>query len=144
MPAPRPAVIPPPSPGDLIGRLEISKLGLSAIAREGTDSGSLRRAIGHIRGTAVPPGAGNAAFAAHRDRFFARLDRLRPGDRVRLTTPEGSYVYRVEWTSIVAPDSTWVLEPTALPTLTLVTCYPFQYVGSAPRRFVVRARLAAR
>jgi sortase A len=83
-------------------------------------------------------------LAAHRDTFFRRLGEIRPNDEVRLVTAEGTFDYRVEGTRIVEPRDTWVLAPTEGPVLTLVTCYPFRYVGSAPQRFVVRARLAER
>lgn len=132
--------IAPPSLGTVVARLRIDKIGLSAIAKEGDDDETLRLAVGHIPGTALPPERGNAAFAGHRDRFFRRLGRLRPDDPIRLTTPSGDFLYRVEWTSVVEPGDTWVLAPTPQATLTLVTCYPFRYVGAAPKRFVVRAR----
>jgi sortase A len=133
-----------PAPGSVVGELSIPRLGLSAIAREGTDSGTLRGAIGHVPGTALPPDNGNAAFAAHRDTFFRGLGRLRANDELRLKSPEGTFLYRVAWTRIVEPEATWVLEPQAEGSLTLVTCYPFNYVGPAPKRFVVRASLAQR
>ena len=143
--APRPAVapLPPLVRGDLVGRIDIEAIGLSAAAREGDDPKTLRFSLGHVPGTAVPPEPGNAAFAGHRDRQFRRLGRLRPGDVILVTTETGEFRYRVEWTSVVPPDADWVLRPTPRPALTLVTCYPFAYVGNAPNRFVVRAKLAA-
>ena len=138
LPRPRPAV------GSALGRLEIPRLEVSAIVRVGSDSRTLRLAIGHIGGTALPGEPGNMGLAAHRDTFFRRLGEIRPDDQVRLVTAEGTFVYRVEGTQIVQPRDTWVLNPTDEPALTLVTCYPFRYVGSAPQRFVVRARLAER
>ena len=141
----RPAIAPlaPLVRGALIGRLEIATIGLSAVAREGDDARTLRFSVGHIPGTPVPPEEGNAAFAGHRDRQFRGLGRVRPNDEIRITTESGEFVYRVEWTSVVGPDASWVLDPTPDATLTLVTCYPFGYVGSAPDRFVVRAKLVA-
>jgi len=130
-----------PAPGSVIGRLVISRLGVSAIAYEGVEDTLLRMAVGHIPGTALPPEMGNAAFAAHRDTFFRNLDHLHRNDAIRLTSPSGTFLYRVEWSAVVKPEATWVLEPTGSGSLTLVTCYPFHYVGPAPLRFVVRARL---
>jgi sortase A len=126
--------------GTVVARLRIEKIGLSAVAKEGDDDATLRLAVGHVPGTVLPPEPGNAAFAGHRDRLFRRLGKLRPDDAIRVTTASGDFVYRVEWTSVVAPEDTWVLAPTPGPHLTLVTCYPFRFVGSAPKRFVVRAR----
>lgn len=126
--------------GSVVARLRIEKIGLSAVAKEGDDDATLRLAVGHIPGTALPPEVGNAAFAGHRDRFFRRLGKLRRDDSIRVTTESGDFLYRVEWTSVVEPGEAWVLAPTPKATLTLVTCYPFHYVGAAPKRFVVRAR----
>jgi sortase A len=142
----RPASRVPPvaADGSIIGELSIPRLGLSAIAREGTGSSTLRVAIGHIPGTALPPASGNAGFAAHRDSFFHDLGRLRPNDEVRLRRPSGTFVYRVQWTLIAEPEATWVIGPASEESLTLVTCYPFHYVGPAPKRFVVRATLFER
>jgi LPXTG-site transpeptidase (sortase) family protein len=126
--------------GTVVARLRIEKIGLSAVAKEGDDDATLRLAVGHIPGTALPPERGNAAFAGHRDRFSRRLGKLRRNDPIRLTTESGDFLYRVEWTSVVEPGETWVLAPTPRATLTLVTCYPFHFVGAAPKRFVVRAR----
>jgi sortase A len=123
----------------VIGRLEVPRLGLSAIAREGVDSRTLRSAVGHVPDTALPGERGNAAFAAHRDTFFRKLKDVRRGDRVVITTPEGAYEYVVQNTRVVPPTDVSVLEPTDEAALTLVTCYPFDYVGSAPERFIVRA-----
>ena len=126
--------------GELIGRVEVPRVGLRAIVAEGVDSRTLRRAVGHLPGTALPGDAGNVALAGHRDTVFRALRLLRAGDVVRLVTPDGSFQYVVESTSVVEPAQTEVLDPAAHPTLTLITCYPFSFVGSAPGRFVVRAR----
>jgi sortase A len=138
---PAPPTRPRPAPGTALGRLEIPRLRVSAIVRAGSDSRTLRLAVGHIGGTALPGEPGNVGLAAHRDTFFRRLGDIRADDVIRVVTPEGTYVYRVEGTRVVDPHDTWVLDPTGDPALTLVTCYPFRYVGSAPRRFIVRARL---
>jgi sortase A len=137
--APRPHPAPVAKAGTTLGRLEIPRLRVSAIVRAGSDARTLRLAVGHIGGTALPGERGNIGLAAHRDTFFRRLGQIRPDDQVRLVTPDGTFVYRVEGTRIVDPHEMWVLDPTAEPALTLVTCYPFRFVGSAPQRFIVRA-----
>jgi sortase A len=129
--------------GSAVGRLEIPRLGVSAVVRTGSDARTLRLAIGHIPGTAFPGDPGNAGLAAHRDTFFRRLGDVRAGDEVRVVTPDGTFRYEVEGTKVVAPTDVWVLDPTERPSLTLVTCYPFNYIGPAPRRFIVRAVLAS-
>ena len=128
-----------PAPGEVLGRVEIPRLRVSAIVKAGSDARTLRLAVGHIPGTALPGEDGNVGLAGHRDTFFRRLDGIRSGDEIRMTTPEGVYSYRVERTIVVEPADVWVLDPTSEPVLTLVTCYPFTYVGSAPQRFIVRA-----
>ena len=121
--------------GELVGRLEIPRLGLSTIVLEGVEARTLRRGAGHIPGT-----VGNVGIAGHRDSFFRSLKDISKNDIVTLTTPEGTYRYQVEWTRIVEPEDTEVLADGGTPELTLVTCYPFYYVGSAPQRFIVRAQ----
>jgi sortase A len=128
-------------PGSLIGRLQIPRIGLSAIVLEGVDARTLQLGPGHIPGTAFPGRRGNVGIAGHRDTFFRSLRKARLGDTISLTTPRGSYAYRVEATEVVDPNHVEVLAPSRQPVLTLVTCHPFSYVGSAPDRFVVRARL---
>ena len=125
----------------VLGRLEIPTLGVSTIVREGEDARTLQLAVGHIAGTALPGAAGNMGLAGHRDTFFRRLREIDPGDVIRLVAVDGTYTYVVDSTQIVDPDDLWVLDPTPEPSLTLVTCYPFTYLGSAPERFIVRARL---
>jgi len=124
---------------DLVGRIEIPRLGLKAIVAEGVSAGTLRRAVGHLPGTALPGGDGNVVLAAHRDTFFRPLKDVREGDDIELTTPQGRYGYKVEATQVVDPGRTDLLEADGPPRLTLVTCYPFYLVGSAPDRFIVRA-----
>jgi sortase A len=131
----------PPVARRVLGRLEIPGLGVSTIVREGEDARTLQLAVGHIAGTALPGVAGNMGLAGHRDTFFRRLREINPGDLIRLVTVEGTFTYTVESTQIVDPDDLWVLNPTPDPSLTLVTCYPFTYIGDAPERFIVRARL---
>ncbi len=125
-----------------IGRLEIPSINVSAIVIEGDDARTLRRGIGHIPGTALPGGSGNVGLSAHRDTFFRHLGQIRTGDPVWITTLKGRYKYVVESSGIVDPDEGIVLHDIGRPTLTLVTCYPFHYVGSAPKRFVVHAALS--
>jgi sortase A len=128
----------------LIGRIEVPRLSLSALAREGVDVRTLRGSVGHVPGTALPGEPGNAAFAAHRDTFFRPLAGIRRGDTILVTTPDGVHQYRVFATRIVEPTEVSVLRSGQLSQLTLVTCYPFDYVGSAPQRFLVLAELTAR
>ena len=129
-----------PREGALLGEIEIPRLGASAVILEGTADGTLRRAVGHISGTALPGQAGNICLAGHRDSFFRPLRRISRGDEISITTAGGLVVYRVEDTSIVSPEDVQILEPTRTETLTLITCYPFNVIGPAPRRFIVRAR----
>lgn len=124
----------------LLGRIEIPRLKISAIVREGADLKTLKHAVGHIPDTALPGQPGNFAIAAHRDTFFRNLRGVKKGDRIQMVTPSGTFEYQVESTKIVWPSNVEVLKPTAEPAVTLVTCYPFNYVGSAPKRFIVRAR----
>lgn len=131
----------PPPAGSVLGRVEIPRLGVSTVVRTGTDAKTLRLAVGHIEGTALPGDAGNMGLAGHRDTFFRRLRDIRNGDRIRVVTPDGTFTYRVARTDVVEPTDVWVLDATTEPVLTLVTCYPFTYVGSSPQRFIVRAEL---
>jgi sortase A len=123
----------------LIGRIDIARLGVSVIVIEGTGGKVLRRAVGHIPGTALPGQPGNVAISGHRDTFFRPLRNIRRDDIITLTTLLGKFRYRVVSTRIVSPNDVTVLDPSKAEVLTLVTCYPFYYVGSAPDRFIVRA-----
>jgi sortase A len=127
----------------VLGRIEIPRLGISAMVAEGADPALLKRAVGHIPGSALPGHSGNVALAGHRDTFFHGLGDTRVNDLVRFVTLQGTYEYRVDWGAVVAPGRVDVLDSTARPSLTLVTCYPFEAIGPAPQRFVVRARLVA-
>lgn len=126
-------------PDGLIGRIEIPRIGLSAIVFEGVDRKTLRRAVGHIPSTALPGQIGNVGLSAHRDTFFRPLKDIRRDDMITLSTLSGEYHYRVVSTRVVVPTEVSVLRPDGNEILTLVTCYPFYYVGSAPDRFIVRA-----
>jgi sortase A len=129
-----------PAADALIGRIVIPRLKITAIVSEGVGR-TLGLAVGHIPSTAMPGKPGNVGLAAHRDTLFRNLKNVRRDDEITLTTLQGKYVYRVLWFKIVAPTEISVLEPSAgEETLTLVTCYPFYFVGHAPKRFIVRAR----
>jgi sortase A len=128
-----------PEDGGLVGRLQIPRIGLSVMVVEGVNSGDLKRAVGHIPGTALPGERGNVGLAGHRDTFFRPLAGIQQGDTINMETLEGVYRYRVMSTKIVKPGDVAVLYPTGQDSLTLVTCFPFHYVGSAPFRFIVRA-----
>jgi sortase A len=123
----------------LIGRLQIPRLGVAAMVREGADERTLRQAVGHIPGTALPGKTGNVALAGHRDTFFRELRNIRRDDAIDLQTDHGTYRYVVDSTKIVGPREVGVLKASGGETLTLVTCYPFYYIGSAPKRFIVHA-----
>jgi sortase A len=129
----------PPAANGVIGLLDIPRLGISVMVIEGADSTALRRAAGHISGTALPGEQGNVGISAHRDTFFRRLRNIRQRDVITVNTLAGEYRYRVVSTRIVSPTEVSVLDPAETEILTLVTCYPFYYVGAAPDRFVVRA-----
>lgn len=126
----------------LIGRLEIPRLELSEPVIEGTSGRALRRGIGHVKSTAFPGERGNVGLAGHRDSHFARLRDVAKGDLIRLDTPDGIFAYRVTSIQIVDPGRADLLAQTGKPRLTLVTCYPFHWVGPAPQRYVVIARPA--
>jgi sortase A len=131
-----------PLEGAVLGRVQIDRLGLSAIVREGVDEKTLSRAIGHLPYTAMPGQTGNFAIAAHRDTLFRALKDIRRGDRVSFQSDHGSYTYEVVSTKIVRPSDLSVVQPQGTDKLlTMITCYPFYYVGSAPKRFIVKAKL---
>lgn len=123
----------------LIGSMEIPRLDVSVIVMEGTTPRTLRRSAGHIPGTALPGSHGNIGISAHRDTFFRPLRNIRRNDIITIRTILGTYRYRVVSTRIVAPEEVSVLDSGVKEVLTLVTCYPFYFVGAAPDRFIVRA-----
>ena len=135
-----PAEAPAAEPDGLIGRIEIPRLLLSVVVVEGIDKITLRRAVGHIPGTALPGQSGNVGLAGHRDTFFRPLKDLRIKDEVQFSTLKGNFRYEVEWLKVVEPGDVGVLASSGENVLTMVTCYPFYYVGPAPQRFIVRAR----
>jgi len=126
--------------GTLVGRIDIPKLDLSAVVFEGTSDETLARGVGHLTGSAGSGERGNLVLAGHRDTFFRKLRGIRKGDEVTIKGPEGEFQYQVESTAVVKPDQTEVLKPDGGSILTLITCYPFRFIGNAPDRFVVRAR----
>jgi sortase A len=146
-----------PTEGAVLGRVEIKRLNVAAMVREGADANILRMAVGHVPSTALPGEAGNFAIAAHRDTLFRALKDIKKGDLVRFQSPAATYTYQVEGTKIVKPSNIAVLRPDGggvIPPsdntpgdtsklLTMITCYPFYYVGAAPKRFIVEAKLVS-
>jgi sortase A len=127
----------------VIGQIEIPKLAVKAVVRRGIDSTTLRRSIGHVPGTALPGGAGNSVLAGHRNTLFAPLKGIARGDLIRIRLRSGGTVeYRVDYLAIVGPDAVEVMETSLETRLTLITCYPFDFIGPSPRRFIVGAAIA--
>jgi sortase A len=133
----------PVSDGDVIGRIEIPQLERSVPMMAGYDSSSLLRGVGHIPGTAMPGGLGTLGLAGHRDTYFRPLRRISPNMEIRVIGKTGTYHYVVDSTEIVTPGRVEVLDIQARPTMTLITCYPFDYIGTAPKRFIVHAHLVS-
>ncbi|MDX1631066.1 MAG: class D sortase [Thermoanaerobaculia bacterium] len=129
-----------PAPGTPIGRLIVPRLDLDVVVAEGVSEGTLRRAVGRIPSSAVPGEGDNLAIAGHRDSFFRPLESIRPGDLVIFENTNQEQAYRVQWTRVVDPTEMEHVGPAGYRALTLVTCYPFRYIGNAPQRFIVRAR----
>jgi LPXTG-site transpeptidase (sortase) family protein len=128
-----------------LAELSIPRVGLSAIVLEGSDRYTLRVGLGHVAATALPGEAGNAVITGHRDSFFRPLRKIQVDDDIWIDTAGDRLHYRVSWFRVVSASELSVLEPTTDPTLTLVTCFPFRFIGPAPERFVVRAiRVAGR
>jgi sortase A len=138
---PSAASVNPPSATTTVGRIEIPAVGLATRVLEGSNARTLRLAVGHIAGTALPGPSGNVGLAGHRDTFFRPLRRIKLGDEIRFTTVAGTFKYRVISLRVVLPNAIEVLNATPLPTLTLVTCYPFDFIGAAPQRLIVHAEL---
>lgn len=146
-------VVPPPANGSVIGRVAIGRLNLSAVVRQGVDADTLSNAVGHVPSSALPGQAGNFAIAAHRDTLFRALKDIQKGDVVTFQSPSRLFTYEVKATKIVKPtdisvlhsDGGGLIPPASGKTpdklLTMITCYPFYFVGSAPKRFVVEAEL---
>jgi sortase A len=126
--------------GSAIGEMEVRRLGLKAIFVQGDSPRILRHAVGHISATALPGESGNVVLTGHRDSFFRPLRSIQPGDVITVKTLDGDFEYQVASTEVVLPSDVQVLQPSNENTLTLVTCFPFYYVGAAPKRFIVHAR----
>jgi sortase A len=125
--------------GDLVGKLDVPRIGISVMVFQGLEKGTLIVGAGHVPGTPLPGAEGNVAIAAHRDTFFRKLEGIMAGDSIQFATVGGAYEYVVDSTEIVDPEDTQVMESRARPELTLITCYPFYFVGAAPKRFIVHA-----
>ena len=138
----KPGTVPEPAaaPGTVLGQFDVPRLGLSYVLLEGTDARTLNRSVGHVEGTGLPGSAGNISIAGHRDRHFRKLEWIQRDDQIVLTSRDGAhYVYRVEWSRVFKPGDIQVLDASHGPAITLITCFPFEYVGSAPLRLIVRA-----
>jgi sortase A len=140
-PAPTPPVHPHLQLGETVAKLSIPRLGADLYVVEGTDDGDLRLGPGHMPGTALPGEKGNCVIAGHRDTHFRVLRNIRDGDEITLETPEGRFVYTVDGTQIVKPTNVSSLAPSKSGVLHLITCYPFYFLGHAPQRFIVDAKL---
>ena len=125
--------------GRPIGLIEIPRLGLSSVVLEGDDTAALLWGVGHLSDTPLPWHGGNTVFAAHRDTFFRPLAHIRKGDVIKFSTADAALEYVVKELKVVEPTAVEVLEPTSAATLTLITCFPFDYIGPAPQRFIVKA-----
>ncbi len=131
----------PPGQDATLAVLRIESAGIEVPVFESTSSADLNKGVGHVEGSIRPGGDGNIAIAGHRDTFFRGLKDVKVGAEIEMRTPAGSRVFRVSSLEIVDPLDVSVLEPTEDTVLTLITCYPFYYVGPAPDRYIVRAEL---
>jgi len=129
------------SKGQSVAKLSIPRLTSVLYVLEGTDDQDLKRGPGHLQGTVMPGARGNCVIAGHRDTHFRVLKNIEKGDEILVESRQGSYKYKVTGISVVTPDNTDSLQPTSKGVLNLITCFPFDYVGSAPRRFIVHADL---
>jgi sortase A len=128
--------------GDVLGRIEIPRLGVKVAILEGTTSETLRLGVGHIAGTALPGEPGNIGIAGHRDTYFRALKDIRVNDEIQIQTATGISRFAVDSVEIVDPGDTGVLARSAGSAVTLVTCYPFHFIGAAPKRFVIHAHIS--
>ena len=132
--APRPV-----TKGAVLAKFEIPRLKMSLVVLEGTDAGTLDKSIGHVESTAEPGEYGNIGIAGHRNTHFRKMEWIRRGDEIILKGPEDRYRYLVDSIRLVTPDDVEVLADSLGPAVTIITCFPFEYVGHAPNRFIVRA-----
>ena len=123
----------------IVGKIEIPRLGISKVIGSGVDAKTLSQSVGHVPGTAYPGEPGSVGLAGHRDGVFRRLGEIRAEDLILVTTPDGDFAYLVDSTAVVPPERTDVLRARKDPSVILVTCYPFRWIGPAPNRFVVWA-----
>ncbi|MGI4830210.1 MAG: class D sortase [Janthinobacterium lividum] len=130
-------------PEQVLGSMEIPALGLRTPIVDDDDMNSLLLGAGHIRGTAMPGGLGNFVVAAHRDTYFRPLQNIKAGMKIRVVTADNTFIYIVDSMKIVEPKDVQVLDMGDVPQMTLITCYPFQYIGAAPKRFTVQAHLVS-
>jgi sortase A len=125
--------------GDVLGRIEVPRLKLRVAILEGTTAHTLRLGVGHIGGTALPGTDGSIGIAGHRDTYFRGLKDIHKNDEIIIQTARAISTYEVDWIRITDPADGGIMAPTADSGLTLVTCYPFHYIGAAPERYVVHA-----
>jgi len=133
------SVNPRPARGMLLAKLQVPRLNMSVVVLEGSDDATLKKGPGHIEETAFPGELGNVGIAGHRDTHFRPLRNIRINDKVIVTTKTSTIEYFIDSVDIIHPTDMEILDPTSGPTLTLVTCYPFEFIGNAPMRFIIRA-----
>lgn len=131
----------PDKAGAVMGRLAIKQVGLSVAVLQSYDPGTLKKGVGHVPGTAVPGGLGNMVLAGHRDTYFRPLRNVRAGMEIEVVTAEGRFAYSIDSMEVVTPDKVEIMDVGSRPEMTLITCYPFEFVGAAPKRFIVHAHL---
>jgi len=129
--------------GDLVGRIEIPRVELDVMALEGVRDYLLDKGVGHFPETPFPGLGGNTVFAGHRDTFFRQLRNVVENDTVHITMPWGRYSYAVDSIFVVNPEDVWVLDQRGQELLTMITCYPFDWLGPAPRRIIITAQPVA-
>lgn len=128
--------------GEIVAKLEIPKIGLDTIIVEGIDNSTLKKGPGHYPGTVLPGQRGNCIIASHRDTFFRNVGELDINDPIKVSMAGYNYTYVVTNKQVVKPTDLTPMNPTSYPALTLITCYPFHYIGPAPKRYIVTAQLS--
>jgi sortase A len=132
-----------PLKGDFLGTLSIPRLGRVIPIYEGTDESELKKGAGHYVKSVLPGFLDNSVISGHRDSYFSKFDKLKVGDSITTKTSSGTFTYKIKSFRIVKADDRTVIVPTEVATLTLTTCYPFYFIGNAPKRFIVTAVLAS-